>query len=146
MSARHWIAIGVGAVGVLLLIRATTVSRIADAIGFVESGGRYDAVGPTTKSGNRAYGKYQVMDFNIPTWTADVLGRSLTPGEWLADHAAQDTVARAKIAEYFGSYPNAADVASLWFSGRPLAQASGSSDVTGTSVPEYVRRVLDALS
>lgn len=128
------------------MIRTSTVYRIAEAIGFVESRGNYQAVGPATKSGARAYGKYQVMDFNIPVWSEAILGRALTVQEWLADPSSQDAVARAKIAEYYGRYRNVADVASVWFSGRPLARASGSSDVTGTTVPEYVQRVLDALA
>src|SRR5688500_8767678 len=45
------------------------------AIAGIESGGRYNAIGPRTKNGDRAYGKYQVMGNNVPVWTKAALGR-----------------------------------------------------------------------
>lgn len=119
---------------------------LAEAIGFVESGGDYRAVGPATSTGHRAYGKYQVMDFNIGPWTAAYLGRQLTVAQWLDDPGSQDATVRLKIADYMKRYPSPADVASLWFSGRPASAAGSSSDVTGTTVPEYISRVLAALN
>src|SRR3974377_2340371 len=62
----------------------------ADAISRIESGGRYDKLGPTTETGDRAYGKCQIMGKNIPEWTRDALGRSMTPAEFLASPQAQD--------------------------------------------------------
>src|SRR5438874_1867734 len=49
------------------------------AIAKNEGSGSYTQLGPMTKGGAQAYGKYQVMDFNIPTWTKEALGKSLTP-------------------------------------------------------------------
>ena len=51
----------------------------ASAIAKIESGGKYDMLGPVTKTGDRAYGKYQVMGANIPSWTKETLGREMTP-------------------------------------------------------------------
>lgn len=121
------------------------VDKIANAIAQVESGGRYNAVGPTTAKGNRAYGKYQVMDFNIPNWTKEALGRSLTPQQFLNSPRAQEAVAQYKFTQLLNKYGNPADVASVWFSGRPVSRAGNSSDVTGTTVPQYVQRVLNNL-
>lgn len=121
------------------------VDRIANAIAQIESGGNYQAVGPATSKGNRAYGKYQVMDFNIPNWTREVLGRSLTPKEFLSNPEAQDKVARAKMTQILNQYKDVNDVASVWFSGRPVSVAGNSSDVTGTSVPQYIRNFQRAL-
>lgn len=45
------------------------------AISNIESGGKYDALGPVTQAGDRAYGRYQVMGQNIPAWTKEVLGQ-----------------------------------------------------------------------
>lgn len=118
--------------------------RIASAIAQVESGGDYNAVGPDTGNG-KAYGKYQIMDFNIPDWTREALGRSMTPQEFISNPEAQDKVAKYKIAQYVEQYGNPEDVASLWFSGRPLTKAGNSADVTGTTTPEYVKRVLKYL-
>lgn len=111
------------------------------AISNIESGsreGNYGVIGPPTKNGGRAYGRYQVMDFNIPSWTREVLGREYTPQEFLADPAAQDAVFDAKFGSYIQRYGSPQDAASVWFSGRPL---SGNTSSDGyINVPEYVRR------
>src|SRR5882672_2502413 len=54
------------------------------AISGIESGGRYDLLGPVTKTGDRAYGKYQVMGANVGPWTKEVLGKELSPDEFLS--------------------------------------------------------------
>lgn len=119
-------------------------SDYASAIAAVESGGRYDAVGPATKSGNRAYGKYQVMDFNIGPWTEKHLGRRMTTQEFLANPRAQDAVFNAEFGSYVKKYGNPQDAASVWFSGRPMAKAGNSSDGY-TTVPQYVAKFNKAL-
>ena len=111
-----------------------------EAIAKQESGGRYNAIGPKTSSGDQAYGKYQVMGANIPVWTKQILGVSMTPQQFLANPQAQEAVASARFQEAFNKYGNWQDVASVWFSGRPLA-GNRSSDVTGTSVPKYVANI-----
>ena len=120
------------------------LDRYLGALGTIESGNNYSALGPDTGKG-RAYGRYQVMDFNIPVWTKEVLGSPLTPDQFLRDRNAQDAVARAKFGQYVEQYGNPYDAASVWFSGRPMAEAGGASDVTGTSVPQYVGRFANAL-
>lgn len=116
----------------------------ASAIATVESGGRYDAVGPPTKNGGRAYGKYQVMDFNVGPWTEEVLGKRMTPQEFLASPKAQDAVFNAKFGSYVKEYGSPQDAASVWFSGRPLSEAGNASDGY-TTVPEYVKKFTAAL-
>jgi hypothetical protein len=119
---------------------SNNISHLASAIGQVESSGRYDALGQTTKSGDRAYGKYQIMGNNIPAWSQEVLGYSVTPQQFLANPQLQDKIAQAKMSQYHNQYGNPGDVASVWFSGRPLKN-NYSRDITGTSVPDYVNRV-----
>lgn len=126
--------------------KGSPVDKIAHAIGMVESSGNYKAIGPTTRTGDKAYGKYQVMGANIPAWTKEALGKSLTISEFLNDPRAQDAVANYKMSQYFKQYGNAADVASMWFSGRPANIAGNAADVTGTNVPEYIKRVYKYLS
>jgi hypothetical protein len=116
-------------------------NRLAEAIGQFESGGNYAAIGPATKKGNKAYGKYQVMDFNIPNWTKDVLGVAMTVQQYVSNPGVQDMVAKKKIADLWSQYGNIKDVASVWFSGRPYAQARGNKDVIGTSVDKYVKNI-----
>lgn len=116
--------------------------RFAAAIGQFESGGKYTAIGPDTGNGNRALGRYQVMASNVPSWTKEALGYSLTPEQFLKDQKAQDAVAQYKMAQYYEKHKNLADVASIWFSGRPVSKAGNAKDVIGTSVPQYVKNVL----
>lgn len=122
-----------------------TPAVIAAAIGQIESGGNYGAIGPLTNDGHRAYGKYQVLDSNIGPWSRLALGAALTPDQFLADPASQDIVAQWKIDQLFTKWQNAGDVAAVWFSGRPLAEAMNRADVTGTTVQQYVDRVLAVL-
>lgn len=84
--------------------------------------GDYSAVGKDTGHG-RAYGAYQIMDSNIPVWTQEVLGQSMTPEEFLNNPEAQDKVARAKMEQMYAKYGNPQDVSSVWHSGVPLEQA-----------------------
>ena len=121
------------------------LTRYLNALGSIESGNDYSALGPRTENGARAYGRYQVMDFNIPVWTKEVLGTPMTPEQFLRDRQAQDAVAGAKFGQYVEQYGNPYDAASMWFSGRPMAQAGNASDVTGTSVPQYVGKFANAL-
>lgn len=113
-------------------------SPYADAIASVESAGSgdYKAVGPDTGKG-RAYGRYQVMDFNIGPWTEKYLGKRMTPQEFLNDPQAQDAVFNGEFGGYVEKYGNPQDAASMWFSGRPMAQAGNASDGYNT-VPQYV--------
>lgn len=137
----------VGGVAAVLMARAVTVHRIAEAIAYVESRGRYDAVGPIVpRTGDRAYGRYQVMGANVRAWSLDIIGRTVEPAEFLASPALQDTIARTKFAELFARYGSVQDVASVWFSGRPLARAGNDADVTGTTVPVYVQKVMQAFT
>lgn len=117
------------------------IGRVMNSIGHFESGGNYKAMGPATSTGDRAYGKYQVMGNNIPQWSKEAIGRSVTPQEYLANPAIQDAVARYKMGNYYKKYGNVGDVASVWFSGRPM-QGNNAKDVIGTSVPKYVSNVV----
>jgi len=116
------------------------LSRLMHSIGRLESGNRYDVTGPRTKTGDRAYGRYQVMGANIPSWTREVLGQPMTVQEFMSNPAAQDAVAKAKLGAYLKQYGNINDAASMWFSGRP-SHGNTSRDVTGTSVPQYIATV-----
>jgi hypothetical protein len=121
------------------------LSDYANAIAKVESGGRYDILGPVIpKSGDRAYGKYQVMGANIPEWTRAALGKELSPGEFLANPEAQDAVFNHRFGSYVEKYGNPQDAASVWFSGRPMAKAGNSSDGYNT-VPQYIAKFNAAL-
>lgn len=113
------------------------------AISGIESGGNYDAVGPVVHHNgvnDRAIGKYQVMESNIPRWTEAVLGRRMTPEEFRADPSAQEKVFEGVFGKYLEKTGNMKDAASMWHSGVPLDQAvsEGRHDVN-MSTADYVK-------
>lgn len=110
-------------------------------VGELESGGRYSAVGPKTKNGDRAYGKFQVMGSNVGPWTEQYLGTRMTVDEFINDHLAQEKLAGVIFTERIGKYKNVHDPIAMWFSGQPL-EGNTAQDITGTTVPSYVARVL----
>lgn len=125
-------------------INTDDISVYANAIASIESkgSGDYMAKGPVTKSGDRAYGRYQVMGNNIAPWTQEVLGKPMTVEEFIASPQAQDAVFQAKFGQFIQqSGGSAADAASIWFTGRPLAEGAEASDgnMTGS---QYVERFL----
>lgn len=124
-----------------------SLSSYAAAIRKVESGsyaGDYNAMGPVTRSGDRAYGAYQVMGNNIASWTKEVLGHSLSIQDFLDDRNAQDRVFQAKFGQSLEKFGNFADATSVWFSGRPVSRAGNASDGYNT-VPQYIDKANAAL-
>jgi len=78
-----------------------SLEQLQNAFGYVESSNRYDAIGPETRRGDNAYGRYQVMDFNVPSWSEQYYGQRLTPQEFLANPQAQDAVFYGRMGEYY---------------------------------------------
>src|SRR5208282_5677941 len=102
-----------------------TLTALLAGVAHLESGGQanpYLALGPMTRTGDRAYGKYQVMGANIPQWSSQVLGRTETPLQFLHDSDAQEAIARSRLGASLAKYGNPGDAASVWFTGRPLAK------------------------
>lgn len=116
------------------------------AIAKTESGGNYGALGPMVGN-DRAHGKYQVMGANIPSWSQQALGVSMTPEEFLRNPKAQEKIFEHIFGGYVKKYGNAADAFSMWHSGVPLAQAlrEGRADVNMTT-GAYVNKVLGDLN
>jgi hypothetical protein len=120
-----------------------TLDMLLRGIGTTESGNNYNAIGPRTKKGNRAYGYSQVMDTNIPSWTQQYYGQQLTPEQYLNTPDAQVAVTQGKLGDLLTKYGNPQDASSVWFSGRPMSKAGNSSDGFNT-VPEYVQKVMQS--
>lgn len=111
----------------------------ASAIAGIESGGKYDLLGPVTKTGDRAYGKYQVMGANVPAWTKAFAGREMTPQEFLASPEAQDAVFKGQFGQYAAKYgPEGA--AKAWFAGERGMNNPNARDQLGTTVQSYADR------
>lgn len=105
-----------------------------------ESGGSYTAMGPRTKTGDRAYGRYQVMGSNVPGWTLRYYGRALSSSEFLSNHAAQDAVVRGVIGAAYKKYGSWESAAAVWFSGLPNANSTASDGYM--TVRDYVSKVM----
>ncbi len=104
------------------------LSRFMYAVGRVESGGRYDA--RNTHSG--AYGKYQIMPSNWPSWARQYLGNAnarQTP-------ANQERVAAGKMTSLYNWLGSWRRVAYWWLTGS--SRTSGWS----TNATRYVNKVM----
>lgn len=118
--------------------------QYADAISSIESGGNYRAIGPRTKTGDRAVGRYQIMGANVGPWTEEVLGSPMTPLQFAASPEAQDAVFKAKFGGYVDKYgPEGA--ARAWFAGEGGMNDPNRKDVLGTSVADYSRKFTAAM-
>jgi uncharacterized protein YjbJ (UPF0337 family) len=97
----------------------------------------YSATGITIpKTGDRAYGKYQVMGANVGPWTKEVLGTEMSPQEFLANPDAQEQVFKGKFGQYVQKYgPDGA--ARAWFAGEGGMNNPNATDPLGTTVASY---------
>lgn len=116
----------------------TTLDQLLYGIRQVESGGNYSVVNSIG-----AVGAYQVMKANIPSWTKQALGYSMTWQQFRASRAAQDKVARVILGGYYRKY-GAAGAASMWFSGQPNPNKTTSDGYN--TVRQYVNKALSAAS
>lgn len=120
------------------------------AISSIETGGAsdpYTTMGPATQSGDRAHGKYQIMGINIGPWSKEVLGREVTPQEFLdpiTGPAIQDAIFNAKFGGYVDKYgPEGA--AKAWFAGEKGMNNPNAKDSLGTTVSGYGAKFMKAL-
>jgi hypothetical protein len=117
----------------------------ADAIASIESGGRYNLVGPRDARYGRALGRYQVMEGNLPDWLREAGLPSMTAEQFLASPESQDTVFRHRFGQYVDRYgPEGA--AAAWFAGEGGMNNPDARDSLNTSVAEYRRRFNAALN
>lgn len=118
---------------------ADELDRFIAAIIGQESGGDYSA------NNGIAVGRYQVLKSNVPEWTREYLGHALTWQQFLADHQAQDTVARARLTDYYEKY-GVRGAASAWYSGDPSLADSTRPQPGGPSIKAYVDSVVARMS
>lgn len=133
-------------IGSLTKESGMTVDDYIKGIAGVESGGEaipYQAKGVIVTTGmykgDRAYGKYQVMGKNIPSWTREAFGKAMTIEEFLNSPEKQDALIKFRAEKDYAKHGNWDDVASVWFSGKPLKN-NVMSDNLGTTVPEYITK------
>ena len=118
---------------------SSELDRLLWAIAQQESGGSYSA------NNGIAVGKYQILKSNVPGWTKEALGHSLTWQQFIADHAAQEQVAAYKIGAYYRKY-GVRGAASAWYSGDPKLSESTRPQSGGPSIKHYVDSVVALMS
>ncbi len=124
---------------------AGDLGSYAKAIQSIESGGNYGALGPITRTGDRAYGAYQMMGANIGPWSKEALGRSMSASEFLTDRGAQDAIFNHRFGGYVDKY-GASGAAQAWFGGPGSVGKGGmGADVLGTTGNAYVAKFNGAL-
>jgi hypothetical protein len=124
----------------------TPMGPYRDAIASIESAGSgdYSAIGPTNPRLGRALGRYQIMEANIGPWSREILGREVTPDEFLANPQIQDAIFDGKFGGYVEKFgPEGA--AQAWFAGPGGVGKMDRQDVLGTSVADYTRKFSAAL-
>lgn len=126
-------------------INSVGIDAAREALGQIESSGRYGVKGPRNSKLGYPLGKYQIMEANLPQWSREALGRSVTSQEFMRSPELQDKVATFQMQKLYDKYGNWDDVASAWLTGNPLKAAGGAKDVYGTDAPEYIRRFRAAL-
>lgn len=118
-----------------------SIERAKDAISHIESGGDYDAITDSKTALGRALGKYQVMEGELAGQLKDAGLPSMSPEEFLKNHSAQEQLFSVEFGKLMNKYGNFNDAASVWFSGKPAAEAAGRRDALGTTVPKYLATV-----
>ncbi len=124
-----------------------TLDEYGEAIHAVETGGErnpWQALGPRTRRGDFAVGRYQVMASQVPEWTKAALGQSMSWQQFRNSPYAQQAVFNHQFGSAATQYGNPYDAASVWFTGQPLARGGNRSDgyITGR---QYVGRFHRAL-
>jgi len=117
------------------------LSKAAEAIKAIESAGSggYAAIGPKTRTGDRAFGAYQVMGDNLSAWTSKYAGGAMNAQDFLNNPRAQDAVFAGQFTTLVNKFGNLTDAVSAWFTGRPLAEGKNRSDGMTTGA-QYVTK------
>lgn len=121
--------------------RRVQLASARESIAKIEGAGSggYSAVGAITSSGDRAYGKYQVMGANIAEWSKQALGTALTSEQFLNNPALQDKIFDHIFSGYIDKF-GMEGASQAWFGGAGAVGKTGRQDMHGTSVGEYGNR------
>lgn len=117
--------------------------QVMAGIAHVESPGEknpYALVGPATRHGDQALGKYQIMNSNLAGWSKEAVGRKVSRQEFLSNPQLQEQIAGYQLNKSLKAGNSPQDTASIWFSGRPAGKAGHAHDSFGTTVPQYIKK------
>lgn len=105
-----------------------------------ESGGNSRAVSPAG-----ALGTYQVMPGNIPSWSMEALGHSVSVQEFLNNPALQTVIVTRKLLDYVNKF-GYRGAAAAWYSGNPSLANDTRPQNGGPSIADYVNQVMGRMS
>lgn len=118
----------------------TMIGRARTVIGSMEGGAKgYVNVTTTTNSKGQpqsALGRYGIMDFNLPQWSNEVLGRVVTQEEFLSHPEIQDQIFDAKMGQYLQKY-GIEGAGRAWLGGSGGVTNPNATDPLGTSTGRY---------
>lgn len=86
-----------------------------------------------------AVGKWQVLKSNVPEWSQEALGYSISWSTFLNSPSLQDQIVRYKLGSYLNRY-GAYGAAAMWFSGQPNPNSRMSDG--GMTVKDYVDQAI----
>jgi hypothetical protein len=115
------------------------IDKMMPATKTQESGGNYHNVTTTkNKQGQpqSALGAYGIMDFNVGPWSKELLGREVSPQEFLSNPGLQDAIYRGKMAQYVSKY-GVEGAGRAWLGGEGAVNHPERTDPLGTSVGSY---------
>lgn len=101
------------------------------AISKRESGGNYGA----RNRDSGALGKYQIMPGNIPQWSRQALGYSITPRQFLNSPSYQEKIAQYELRRYYNQY-GPAGAAVAWYAGPGTAKRYVAQNGRGFNAPQ----------
>lgn len=93
------------------------IDKFYKAIIAQESGGNYGSV----NSSSGALGAYQIMPSNLPSWSKQALGRSVSRNEFLKSRSLQDQIAQSMLRSYVSKY-GYQGAAAAWYGGPGVAK------------------------
>ncbi|MBW4580652.1 MAG: trypsin-like peptidase domain-containing protein [Tildeniella nuda ZEHNDER 1965/U140] len=118
---------------------------VIKAIATQESGGDYTQV--NRDSG--ALGKYQIMPDNVPSWSKECLGQSISAQQFLGSSSLQEKIATCKLTQEFersrkageSSFEACRSTAAFWYSGNASNKNSSKPQGGYPSIQDYTIQV-----
>lgn len=118
----------------------TEMNKFLYSLGVQESGGgNYSVV-----NSYGAVGKYQVLKSNVPGWSREALGHSITWQQFRDSPQLQEQIVTYKIQQYYNQFRDWRKVAAAWYAGPGNANsfASTKPQPGGPSIASYVNSVI----
>jgi hypothetical protein len=89
-------------------------------------------------------GRYQIMPSNLPSWSREALGHSVSVQQFMSNPKIQDAIAQFKLRQYVNRY-GFQGAAAAWYGGPGVAQNWSSKTSTQGAYPSiasYVAQIM----